>query len=180
MSTWQTDYGVMIANAKKESDRGCALVLAANLDNRLRSLLKSFFVEQSPNKQNGLFEGNGCLATFSSRIKVSFSVGLLGTDEQHDLDIIRAIRNDFAHNESSIDFSNPPVSDRCNSLRLHQTMEKDRPDIDVSKHSGRDKFQIVSVSLCLMLADRENGASKIKRVTPSSRSILPKSPTSVG
>lgn len=50
MNTWQTVYEPMISDANQESDRGCALVLAANLDNRLEFLLKNFFVEQSDKK----------------------------------------------------------------------------------------------------------------------------------
>ena len=175
MSKWQTIYEDMIANANRESDRGCSLILSANLDNRLRDLLESYFVAQSSEKLNSIFQGNGCLSTFSSRIAISFSVGLLGNDERHDLDIIRAIRNDFAHNERSIDFFSSRVSDRCNSLRLYQNMIADRQDIDCSRHSSRDKFQIVSVSLCLILEDRTRGAAENKRAVPASRSILPKS-----
>src|SRR5690554_5636874 len=175
MGKWQTIYEDMIANANRESDRGCSLILSANLDNRLRDLLESYFVAQSSEKLNSIFQGNGCLSTFSSRITIAFSVGLLGDDERHDLDIIRAIRNDFAHNESCINFLNSQVSDRCNSFRLYQNMIADRQDIDCSRQSSRNKFQLVSVSLCLILEDRTRGAAQNKKAVPSSRSILPKS-----
>ena len=174
MGTWQTVYEVMIADANRESDRGCALVLAANLDNRLQALLESFFIEQPKSKRNAIFKGNGCLSTFSSRIKIAFAVGLLGDDERHDLDIIRDIRNDFAHDESSIGFSTRSVRDRCNSMRLYQNMKSDRPEIDFSQDNSRSKFQITSVSLCLMLEDRAKGATEDRRLVPTSRSILPK------
>lgn len=180
MGRWQTDFEVMIANANRESDRGCALILAANLDNRLRGLLENYFVEQSKGKDNDLFQGNGCLSTFSSRIAISFSSGLLGEDERCDLDIIRKIRNDFAHNECSIGFASELVSERCNSLKSYQNLREDNPDIDISKWSSRDKFQIVSVSLCLILDDRTNDALKNKRLIPKSRSILPTSPVPNG
>ena len=170
----------MIATSSQESDRGCALVLAANLDNRLRTLLESFFVELSTKKLNAVFEGNGCLATFSSRIKLSYALGLLGEDERHDLDIIRDIRNNFAHDESTITFTSKAVSDRCKSLRLYREMVTDHSGFEISRNSSRTKFQIVSVSLCLSLSDRATLTGDAKRIVPPSNSILPKTKPSSG
>ena len=50
-------FEAMLEETKRESDRGCALILAANLDNRLRELLCSFFVNVSSGYEKELFEG---------------------------------------------------------------------------------------------------------------------------
>jgi DNA-binding MltR family transcriptional regulator len=144
------------------------------LDNRLQALLESFFVELSKERKKALFVGNGCLAMFSSRIKLSYALGLIGEAERHDLDIIRHIRNDFAHDESSINFESSSINKRCNSLLLYNEMERNRPDIEHSGRSNRDKFQIVGVSLCLLLEHRTKAIVSSKRVVPDSIPIFSK------
>lgn len=44
-----------------------------------------------------LFRHNGPLSTFSARLDMAFALYLIGEKTRHDLDIIRDIRNDFAH-----------------------------------------------------------------------------------
>src|SRR4051794_30171075 len=79
-----------------ESDRGCALFAAAYLDHSLSDVL---YVSLVANKkiETDLFEGTAPLASFSSRIKMAYYLGLISQPCRRDLDIIRGIRNDFAH-----------------------------------------------------------------------------------
>jgi DNA-binding MltR family transcriptional regulator len=79
-----------------ESDRACAVLGAAFLDEQLRSLLESFFVDDQ-RKVKELFYQSGPLASFSSRTSLAYVLGFLSPSEVHDLDLIRKIRNDFAH-----------------------------------------------------------------------------------
>lgn len=111
----------------KESDRGCALFAAAYLDTRLSDLLYVYLVE---NKQieGDLFAGTAPLSTFSSRIKMAYYLGLISEASRRELDIIRRIRNDFAHKVADLSFDEPPMSDRCKSLAMsyHETTESPR------------------------------------------------------
>lgn len=98
-----------------ESDRGCALFAAAYLDSSLSDLL---YVSLVANKKidTDLFEGTAPLATFSSRIKMAYYLGLISQPCRRDLDIIRAIRNDFAHKLDVDSFAVQSVQDRCKTL----------------------------------------------------------------
>jgi DNA-binding MltR family transcriptional regulator len=60
----------------KETDRGCALMAASFLDYELEKLLREKLVG-SKNHLDTLFEFNGPLGTFSSRIRLSYSLGLI-------------------------------------------------------------------------------------------------------
>lgn len=100
-----------------ESDRGCALLAASHLDFLLQEMLKSKMV--GTNKQlKALFDFNGALGTFSSRIQIAYSIGLLSKTYVNDLQIIRKIRNEFGHSPSVIDFDNEKISGLCNNLDL--------------------------------------------------------------
>lgn len=101
-----------------ETDRGCALMAAAFLEGELENLLKLKFI--GTNKQiEDLFEYNGPLGTFSSKIKLSYALGLISKLTLQDLEIIRKIRNDFGHKYKPINFSTPAISDRVANLKSH-------------------------------------------------------------
>jgi len=97
-----------------ESHRGCALAAAAFLDERLRQLLCASFV---PDCVEELLEGaTAPLGTFSARILAAQALGLLPPKAARDLNLIRKIRNEFAHNLACGSFEVPEVTSRCREL----------------------------------------------------------------
>lgn len=101
-----------------ETDRGCALMAAAFLDELLKKLLKSFLVDDQKSF-NSLFSGSGGLSTFSSRIDMAYLLGLIPLNVKRDLHLIRKIRNVFAHSMDIIDFNHPSIASRCVELSLN-------------------------------------------------------------
>ena len=98
-----------------ETDRGCALMAAAYLDEELRKLAERFLVDNE-SIVNNIFRSDGPLGTFSSRIDLIYLLGLIGPHVRRDLHLIRKIRNVFAHNSNLIDFNQREISDRCNEF----------------------------------------------------------------
>lgn len=109
-----------------ESDRGCALFAAAYLDKALSDVLFLSLVENKK-IETELFEGNAPLATFSSRIKLAFYLGKISAACRSDLEVIRKIRNDFAHDASLISFDTQSIADRCRSLAFSYQLKEARP-----------------------------------------------------
>lgn len=109
-----------------ESDRGCALFAAAYLDKTLSDLLFLSLVE-SKKIEFELFEGNAPLATFSSRIKMAFYLGRISGECRSDLEAIRKIRNDFAHDANHISFETQSIADRCRTLGFSYHLKEARP-----------------------------------------------------
>lgn len=101
-----------------ESDRGLALVGAATIDLCLEALLRGHFVEGS-NISDELLGVDRPLATFSSRIKLCYALGLIDRDEYGDLESLRAIRNAAAHTAEPFDLGSLPHSDRIRDLAGH-------------------------------------------------------------
>jgi hypothetical protein len=100
-----------------ESDRACALMVAAYLEDELQRLLKAYFVDD-PKAVGKLFDPMGPLGTFSATITMAYALGLIGPNVRHDLDLIRRIRNDFAHLSESLTFETPSIRDRCKDLHF--------------------------------------------------------------
>ncbi|RJF92672.1 MltR family transcriptional regulator [Noviherbaspirillum saxi] len=162
----------MIAEVKTQSDRACALILAANLDNRLLELLKAFCIELGNDFSKSVFKGNGFMNSFSSKISLCFMLGLISSNEHHDLVLIRKIRNFFAHEEHGWNFQHQEIISRCHSLKMIQEMTKENPDLNADYTNPRNAFVLCAASLSLLLVDRAEKANEQKRIEPSPGRIL--------
>lgn len=108
-----------------ESDRGAALVGAALLDKQLHDLLLSHFLDKKESLE--LLEGGSApLGTFSARIKMSYCLSLITDFEHRELQLIRKIRNEFAHQTHGLTFQNEKVVSLCGNLhdRMPDAKEK--------------------------------------------------------
>ncbi|MFL6263411.1 MAG: hypothetical protein ACJ76Y_27265 [Thermoanaerobaculia bacterium] len=76
------------------SDLEVVLYAASLLDIRLDELLRSYFLDDKK-KVDGLMQGP--LGNFGPKIRIAYLLGLLSPEEAADLDILRELRNDFAH-----------------------------------------------------------------------------------
>jgi DNA-binding MltR family transcriptional regulator len=99
----------------KQKDRGTVLMAAAWLDDLLGELLRRSF-RADPGSVDSLLRPDRALGAFASRITLAYLVGLLTPSMREDLEIVRSIRNDFAHTRGHVTFSSPSVRDRCRNL----------------------------------------------------------------
>ena len=98
---------------RAESDRACAVLGAALLDARLESL----YDRRLRDCKQELLSGNGSLSTFSARIRVARALAWISEDVRYDLDQVREIRNEFAHNfDHELSFSTQSIADKCRTL----------------------------------------------------------------
>jgi DNA-binding MltR family transcriptional regulator len=109
-----------------ETDRGCALFAAAYLDKALSDLLRVSLV-QDQNIDDDLFKGIRPLSSFSSRIVLTYYLGKISLECRRDLDMIRKIRNDFAHHASLISFDTQEMTNRCKTLSFSYHTKDGRP-----------------------------------------------------
>jgi DNA-binding MltR family transcriptional regulator len=113
-----------------ESDRGCALFVAAFLDSELERLLDKFFVNNASVKKDMLDQSRP-LSSFSARIDMSYLLGLLGPKAHRDLHLIRKVRNEFGHVPIELNFDDQRIKQRCGELYHDGYIEEVSP---------RDKF----------------------------------------
>jgi DNA-binding MltR family transcriptional regulator len=95
-----------------ESDRGCVLVAGAVLDEALELFLRAQMPQDKQSVDSvvdPLFKHPGPLASFWSRIRIAYALGYISPATFHDLELVREIRNKFAHDYVSATFSNPEV-----------------------------------------------------------------------
>jgi hypothetical protein len=112
-------------------ESGLVLALAAFDEEALGDLIEAFLIQGNSAKQ--LLEGfNAPLGTFSARIKMAYSLGLITKRQNADLDRLRRIRNEFAHNWEPVSFNDQKVADLIKALHF-SSLDDDFPASLVEK-----------------------------------------------
>ncbi|SYZ53810.1 hypothetical protein CPBF367_18870 [Xanthomonas arboricola pv. juglandis] len=105
-----------LADFNKETERGAALAAAAMLDELLSRVIESFLIQNKGSK--ALLDGfNAPLGAFSARIAAAFALGLISEAEHRECDLIRKVRNAFAH-EIKVSFNAEKVVSLCAHLQF--------------------------------------------------------------
>jgi hypothetical protein len=114
-----TDVEAFISELKSESDRACALVGAAAIDHELMSLLMHRMRPLAEDGVNDTFYGkDAVLATLSAKAEIAFLFGFITEKEKKMIDIIRKIRNAFAHSSKKLTFENELVEKEVKKLSI--------------------------------------------------------------
>lgn len=101
------------------SDRAAVILQAANIERILESLLQTKMRQPlSSDLRDRMFDGNGPLSAFSHRIMLGFALNLYGPVYRHDLDLIRELRNGFAHVRLPMTLTTPEVAGMCRHLQI--------------------------------------------------------------
>jgi DNA-binding MltR family transcriptional regulator len=130
-----------------ESDRAAAILGVSYLDTVMENLLKKFFIQNNSFIDKQIFgDSYSVIDSFSKKINLSYALGLLKQKEFEDLNNIRKIRNDFAHELHGLNFNSEKINSRCLNLKCAQDVF-DGPLQEVS-HDNSARFRyILTVSV---------------------------------
>jgi len=113
------DFGKQVSKAlAEESDRACVILVTSWADHLLRIRLAQEFAKGNADARGALFATNGPFATLSSKLNAVFCAGWLDRDVYHDLNVIRKMRNQFAHSIEPLDLHNEPFPALVAALRV--------------------------------------------------------------
>ena len=108
-------YKAFAAELSVENDRSAVILGAARLDIGLRHLLEHVLAPNTSTRDE-LLDNDGPLSSFSARIQMSFRLGLITADFVRALNLVRKIRNDFAHEASGASLTSGAHHDRVREL----------------------------------------------------------------
>ncbi|WP_247494140.1 transcriptional regulator [Bradyrhizobium sp. 164] len=147
-------FGEFLDDFNKETERGAALAAAAFIDDLLQRILAAFLVNKaSANKL--LSRSNAPLSSFSARIAAVRALGLLSETECQECELIRKIRNEFAH-QVKMSFDDKKIQGLCSSLTYRA-----KPYADVAV-STRGAFTTAAIALIVNLTNRPNHVARQK------------------
>jgi len=112
------------------SDRIAAISCAAILEDTLGTSISCRLIEMGADWEDRVFrDRNAPLGDFQSRIILAYAMGLIGPSARADLDLIRSVRNDFAHLGAPLTFNDPDISEKCNKISQRRSIDDfDYPD----------------------------------------------------
>jgi mannitol operon repressor len=140
------EFGEFLEEFNKETERGAALAAAAFLDDLLQEILKAFLIDNK-SAEKILVEFNAPLSSFSSRIAAVGALGLLSDVECRECELIRSVRNKFAH-KVKMSFDDKSIVGLCSGMTYRAKPYEGAPV------STRGAFTTAAVALILNLTNR--------------------------
>lgn len=109
------EFKRFVMEFSKESERALVVLTAARLDLLLYRILQRHLVPDTA-KADDFFENQGPGATFSNKIMLAYRLGLIDRQFASSLNLIRRIRNDFAHEPTDCSLTTGKYRDQVRSL----------------------------------------------------------------
>jgi|SRR5271165_484933 len=153
-----------IKNMEATNGRGIALSLVAYTDLLLELCLTVSFVQLEDKELNKIFRSDGApLSDLSAKIKLARALGIINEEMRRQLDVIREIRNEFAHSMIDVDFDSKVIKEKCKGLSL----KKLDNSYGASRPSNLLEFR--DVSIYCIIALRGYLVAKIERNETSAK-----------
>ena len=124
---WEEDphyrgFAALLDELNAETERGVALVVTSYLDTLLGDALAVFMVDNE--SARALLSGfNAPLGTLSTKIAGCHALGIITDAEMRESNLLRRIRNEFAH-QIEVTFESARVRDLCANLTIHKKLEQ--------------------------------------------------------
>jgi len=128
----------------KQDERAMVLSLATFIEDTLGRLLLAYFRDCKATRE--LVEGfSAPLGTLGSRIKVVYAVGLVTEEQFKDMEILRKVRNQFAHNWEGVSLERNDIAAMVGQLSGYSF--SGAPD----QSAGKDRLLGTLSSCCIEL-----------------------------
>jgi hypothetical protein len=122
---------------------------AAMVEHELESLIRRRIARNDDDTWNDLVDTGGALSTFSAKITLGYALGFYDESMRHNLDIVRNIRNAFAHAKQSIDFSHVLITAELRRIKTPTRTGFKRDLKAISELT--DGAQMSFAELCLVI-----------------------------
>src|SRR5574341_444107 len=156
------DLASFLEEFQHESPRASVLVGASYLDYCLGKIIAAFLADEklAEDLLNGF---NAPLGTFDARIRMAYALGLISNEEYHNLELIRKIRNEFAHGLHGLSFTHQNILKHSRKLKFDKAILEGMPEHLRPPH--RTIFAIVTSLLAISLIGRDKMVEK-ERLVP--------------
>jgi len=142
LTNWQAYY----EEFNKESPRGMVIIATAQLEAHLQKIIEKY-LSIHPSDIQKIFNSN--LSNFDGKIRMSYSLGLIDKDTCHDLDLIRQIRNEFAHSLYDLSFDSNIIINLCQKLK-HKIPFDHFPNTSINLFAVASAMFLSRLSLILL------------------------------
>ncbi|HKT14829.1 MAG TPA: hypothetical protein VJR87_05425 [Allosphingosinicella sp.] len=113
----------ILDSLKKEGDRSVAIVASALLESTLEKFLIAHIRHRDSKLIGQLFENRGPLSDFNGKILIGVAFGVFSPAQGDHFQIIRHVRNAFAHSRVPISFETPQINKEVQDFKALQAMK---------------------------------------------------------
>lgn len=130
-----------------ENDRATIVMSTVIVESALEVFVKDKLRPTINSDDNRLlFDYVGPLGTFSSKTLIAYAFNFFGPETRHDLDLIRTLRNGFAHSRRSFGFTTPEVATLCAELKSPEWDGASMPLDYLRKTPAEGLVEVLSVT----------------------------------
>jgi hypothetical protein len=144
---------IFMEELKKQTDRGVGIVAAAVIEDALEFAIKRRLVVLSNTRAEELFGRMRPLSSLSAKIELGFALGLYDDNLRKPLNMLRGVRNEFAHNMEATSFDFPEIAKLINAARS-SFVPKDK--------SLRETFLLIFYAALMLLYTEGSADTRIK------------------
>jgi hypothetical protein len=101
-----------------ESDRAAAILAGSFVEDCLQQAISRRLKIRNNHQRSQLFGINAPLGSFANKIRIGYALDIFGIETYENLDLIRSIRNAFAHCKLSVSFETPEIAAICHLLKI--------------------------------------------------------------
>lgn len=146
------------------TNRSVSILAAAHVDVLLGSILELRMVETT-NREDPLLSANQPLYFLGPRTQAAYRLGCITLDLFRAINILRSMRNDFAHDSKPQSFNDPHHASRIREI--HKFYDNDRINNRISKFTKHTDNNTATFFICYVMgihADLLQCKSKITRI----------------
>jgi hypothetical protein len=111
------EFASVVIEVKDSPDRSAGIVMASMMARVLEHvILARLMIVEKKQRALPLFERDGALSSFYGNIHLAFALQLISETVRDDLDIIRRVRNQFAHSILPLTFDTEEISAEIRKL----------------------------------------------------------------
>jgi DNA-binding MltR family transcriptional regulator len=136
------------------SDRACAVLAGAIVDDRLKGLLQKYLLPSKSAKEDKLLGRSSPIESLSSRIELAYRLGLIGEEMSSSLHWIRDIRNLAAH-EESFSISEQSCRDKIRNVIQSLKIDKNAPKLLQAPYDSNRGMFIAAIIMIAIAIDLE-------------------------
>jgi len=147
---------------KGASDRTLGVVAGAIIDSKLSDVLRRALGDDTPYSKKvraEIFNPDGPLGSFGSRIGIAYLLGLLSEKGHTDLQTFKKIRNLFAHYAEHGTFKSQRIRDLCKNFLLVDERVSDQ--LIVRRNVGEDGIPEIEVAIDAAVIEIESKTMSI-------------------
>ena len=154
------DWSTWSQQLQSETERGLAITAAAILDHLLARLIESFILNDRKATKELLGNPYSPLSTFAARTAAAYSLGLISDDERDDLNIVRGIRNKFAHKPTSLSFSDQPIASKIENLKIPKIVPSEIQHWETAPPRKKFANTVAMLSTFIDIRTRQNSEQR--------------------